>query len=293
MSDKGIAYLKKVYEIPEAGRTSRGRAIVNFVGMDAGDRVAAIVPIREFKDGDFLLTCTRSGTIKRTPLSAYANIRATGIIAVGLAPEDALLGAKVVQAGQDVIIGTARGMSIRFNVDDVRPMGRDARGVRGIELREGDRVIGMDIIQTDEQQVLTVSANGYGKRTPVSEWRVQGRGGIGIIAMETSTRNGEVVNLCLVTTSEQFMCITNGGQVIRTEVSQVREVGRNTQGVRVMTLDEDERVVDVAKLAERDDEARTTRTSLTPDEGVDPNAPTSNGEAAPSTEADDSEDSDT
>jgi DNA gyrase subunit A len=276
LSDKGIAYLKRVYEIPEASRTSRGRAIVNFVGMDPGDRVAAIVPIREFKDGDFLLTCTRGGTIKRTPLSAYSNIRATGIIAVGLAPDDALLGAKVVLAAQDVIIGTARGMSIRFNVDDVRPMGRDARGVRGIDLREGDRVIGMDVIKQDDQQVLTVSANGYGKRTPVIEWRVQGRGGIGIIAMDTSERNGEVVNLCLVTTQEQFMCITNGGQIIRTEVSQVREVGRNTQGVRVMTLGDNERVVDVAKLAERDDEGRVPRTSIVAgedeDEGGEPEA---------------------
>jgi DNA gyrase subunit A len=267
LSDKGIAYLKKVYEIPEASRAARGRAIVNFVGMDPGDRVAAIVPLKEFKDGDFLLTCTRGGTVKRTPLSAYSNIRATGIIAVGLAPDDALLGAKVVQPEQDVIIGTARGMSIRFNINDVRPMGRDARGVRGIELRENDRVIGMDIIQGDDQQVLTVSANGYGKRTPVSEWRVQGRGGIGIIAMDTSERNGEVVNLCLVTSADQFMCITNGGQVIRTEVNQVREVGRNTQGVRVMSLGDNERVVDVAKLAERDDEARAPRT---PDGGSEP-----------------------
>jgi DNA gyrase subunit A len=191
--------------------------------------------------------------VKRTSLSQYSNIRSSGIIAVGLAPEDALLTAKVVQDGQDVILGTARGMSIRFHISDVRPMGRDARGVRGIELREGDRVIGMDVIQSDDQQVLTVSANGYGKRTPIAEWKVQGRGGIGIIAMDASERNGEVVNLCLVITSEQFMCITNGGQIIRTEVSQVREVGRNTQGVRVMSLGESERVVDVAKLAERED----------------------------------------
>ncbi|HET8934553.1 MAG TPA: DNA gyrase subunit A [Polyangiales bacterium] len=274
LSDKGIAYLKKVYEIPEASRQSRGRAIVNFVGMDPGDRVAAIVPIKEFIDGDFLLTCTRGGTVKRTPLSAYANIRATGIIAVGLAPDDALLGAKVVQPDQDVIIGTARGMSIRFNINDVRPMGRDARGVRGIDLREGDRAIGMDVIQSAEQQVLTVSANGYGKRTPLTEWRVQGRGGIGIIAMDTSERNGEVVKLCLVTTTEQFMCITNGGQVIRSEVSEVREVGRNTQGVRVMTLGESERVVDVAKLAENEDDARAA-----------PTADASDSTEAPSNEA--------
>jgi DNA gyrase subunit A len=199
-----------------------------------------------------------------------------------------------VQGEQDVIIGTARGMSIRFNIGDVRPMGRDARGVRGIELREGDRAIGMDVIATDDQQVLTVSANGYGKRTPVAEWRVQGRGGIGIIAMDTSERNGEVVNLCLVTTNEQFMCITNGGQVIRTEVSQVREVGRNTQGVRVMMLGENERVVDVAKLAERDDEARGSRTSLAPDETVAGDeadlSPTSDGTVEPTAAEDDESD---
>jgi len=135
-------------------------------------------------------------------------------------------------------------------------MGRDARGVRGIDLREGDRVIGMDVIHSDEQQVLTVSANGYGKRTSVTDWRVQGRGGIGIIGMVTSERNGEVVKLCLVTANEHFMCITNGGQVIRTEVSQVREVGRNTQGVRVMMLGDNERVVDVAKIEESDDDER-------------------------------------
>jgi DNA gyrase subunit A len=275
-----------VYEIPEAGRTSRGRAIVNFVGMDAGDRVAAIVPIKEFKDGDYLLTCTRGGTVKRTPLSAYSNIRQTGIIAVGLAPDDALLSANVVQDGQDVILGTARGMSIRFHISDVRAMGRDARGVRGIELREGDRVIGMDVIYGDEQQVLTVSANGYGKRTPIAEWRVQGRGGIGIIAMDASERNGEVVNLCLVTPSEQIMCITNGGQIIRTEVSQVREVGRNTQGVRGMSLGEAERVVDVAKLAEREDPLRN---SISPD-GAVPAVTTDDKPSIPAAESDEPED---
>jgi DNA gyrase subunit A len=169
-------------------------------------------------------------------------------------------------------------MSIRFNITDVRAMGRDARGVRGIDLREGDRAIGMDVIQSDEQQVLTVSANGYGKRTPVTEWRVQGRGGIGIIAMETSERNGEVVKLTLVTATEQFMCITNGGQVIRSEVSQVREVGRNTQGVRVMTLGESERVVDVAKLAEQEEDPRVAHTA----EGGEEPAAADGGEQAES-----------
>ena len=270
LNDRGIAYLKKVYEIPESGRQSRGRAIVNFVGMEARDRVASTVQISEFKEGADLITCTRGGTVKRTQLSAYENIRTTGIIGVGLADDDELLAAAVVEEGQDVLIGTARGMSIRFNVSDVRRMGRDARGVRGIDLREGDRVIGMTVITSDDQQVLCVSQNGFGKRTPVSEWRVQGRGGLGIIAMDASERNGEVVSLGLVTPEDQAMVITDGGQVIRTRVGEIREAGRNTQGVRIIRLSDNERVVDVAKVAEQDDEAVAalpTPTLVPPAEG--------------------------
>jgi DNA gyrase subunit A len=165
-----------------------------------------------------------------------------------------LLTARVASESHQIIIGTAAGMSIRFQVSDVRSMGRDSRGVRGINLREGDRVIGMDVISDEDRQVLCVSANGYGKRTPVSEWRMQTRGGLGIIAMDASDRNGEVVNLSLVAPDSQLMVITNGGQVIRTLVSQIREAGRNTQGVRVIRLSDGERVVDVAPVAERDDE---------------------------------------
>ncbi|MDD9967407.1 MAG: DNA gyrase subunit A [Myxococcales bacterium] len=284
VSDKGTAYLKKVFEVPEAGRQARGRAIVNFVGMEAGDRVAAIVPITEFKEGADLITCTRGGTVKRTALSAYQNIRSSGIIAVALAPGDELLGAAVVSEGQDVIIGTARGMSIRFKSSDVRRMGRDARGVRGVDLREGDRAIGMLVVEADEDQVLTVSANGYGKRTPVSEWRVQNRGGVGVIAMDASERNGEVVNLCLVRPDDQLMVITDGGQVIRTLVSQVREAGRNTQGVRIIRLSEGERVVDVAKVAEQEEqdqpeEEASESAEATPDGGdLDASPPEESGE---------------
>jgi DNA gyrase subunit A len=254
-NDRGIVYLKKVYEIPEASRASKGRAIVNFVGMEPGDRLASIVPIKEWKEGDDLITCTRGGTVKRTSLSAYQNIRQTGIIGVALAPEDQLLAARVCNAQQEVILGTARGMSIRFKADEVRSMGRDSRGVRGIELREGDRVVGMDVIQVDErQEVLCVSQNGYGKRTPLAEWRQQGRGGIGIIAMDASDRNGAMVALCLVGPEDQLMAVTDAGQLIRTKLSEVRLAGRNTQGVRVIRLDENERVVDVSLVAEREDE---------------------------------------
>ena len=255
LSDKGKAYLKKVYQIPETSRAARGRAVVNLVGMEPDERVAAILPIREFVDEGYLLTCTRRGRVKRTSLSAYANIRQTGIIGVAIGEGDGLLTARIVTPGQHVLIGTSQGMSIRFPIEDVRSMGRDSMGVKGIDLREGDFVIGMDIIEDEaEQQVLTVSANGYGKRTQVAEWRTQNRGGKGIIGMDTSERNGALVKLRLVSPEDQLMVITNGGQVIRTRVSEIRETGRNTQGVRVIRLRESEQVVDVEPVAEAEDE---------------------------------------
>jgi DNA gyrase subunit A len=254
LSDKGKVYLKKVYQIPETSRAARGRAVVNLVGMEPDERVAAILPIREFVEDGYLLTCTRRGRVKRTNLSAYENIRQTGIIGVAIGEGDGLLAARIVTPGQHVVIGTSRGMSIRFPVEDVRPMGRDSMGVKGIDLREGDFVIGMDIIDEDsDQQVLTVSANGYGKRTKVAEWRTQNRGGKGIIGMDTSERNGALVKLRLVSPDDQLMVITNGGQVIRTRVSEIRETGRNTQGVRVIRLGEAEQVVDVEPVAEGED----------------------------------------
>jgi DNA gyrase subunit A len=254
LSDKGKAYQKKVYQIPETGRAARGRAVVNLVGMEPDERVAAILPIREFVEDGYLLTCTRRGRVKRTNLSAYDNIRQTGIIAVAIGEGDGLLTARIVTPGQDVLIGTSHGMSIRFPIEDVRAMGRDSMGVKGVDLRDGDFVIGMDIIEEEgEQQVLTVSANGYGKRTKVSEWRRQNRGGKGIIAMDTSERNGALVKLRLVSPDDELMVITNGGQVIRTRVHEIRETGRNTQGVRVIRLGEGEQVVDVEPVAEAEE----------------------------------------
>ena len=219
--------------------------------MEPDERVAAILPIREFVEDGYLLTCTRRGRVKRTSLSAYENIRQTGIIGVAIGEGDALLAARIVTPAQHVLIGTSNGMSIRFAIEDVRAMGRDSMGVKGVDLREGDLVIGMDIIEDEsEQQVLTVSANGYGKRTRVAEWRTQNRGGKGIIAMDTSERNGALVKLRLVSPDDQLMVITNGGQVIRTRVSEIRETGRNTQGVRVIRLGDGEQVVDVEPVAE-------------------------------------------
>jgi DNA gyrase subunit A len=270
LSDKGKAYLKRVYEIPETGRAARGRAVVNFVGMEADERLSAIVTIREFVEDGFLLTCTRKGRVKRTTLSAYQNIRQTGIIGVAIDESDTLLTAQLVAEGQHVLIGTASGMSIRFDIDDVRPMGRDSMGVKGIELEDGDQVIGMSVVDDAEgQQVLSVSANGYGKRTPVAEWRVQNRGGKGLIAMDTSERNGQLVKLKIVSPDEQVMVITNSGQIIRTRVAEIRETSRNTQGVRIIRLAEGEIVVDVEPVAEQEENG----SSIPPNEGGEETTP--------------------
>ena len=252
LSDKGKAYLKKVYEIPEGARNSKGRSIVNFVGMESGEKLAAIVPVKEFKDGMDLVTVTASGLVKRTELKAYSAIRATGIIAVAIEDGDSLLRALVTESpSQQMMIGTAKGQAIRFEVSDVRQTGRDSRGVKGIELREGDRVVSADVIRDpDRQQVLAVCANGFGKRTPVEEYRLQNRGGVGIIAIDASERNGDVVDLDLIDEGDQIMVITDRGQIIRTSVSEVRKASRNTVGVRIIKLDDGEHVVGVEPLAE-------------------------------------------
>ncbi|MCA9580806.1 MAG: DNA gyrase subunit A, partial [Myxococcales bacterium] len=266
-SDKGKVYLKKIFEIPQSARTARGRAIVNFVGMEADDKVAAVVPVPEFKDDAYLMTCTVGGRVKRTELSKYANIRQTGIIGVAIEDGDSLLGARVVESGHQALLSTAAGMSVRFNVEDARPMGRDSRGVKGIDLREGDRVVGFDVATDDNSLVLAVSENGYGKRTELSEWRIQNRGGKGIIAMDTSERNGPLVKLRLVAPGDQLMVITDGGQVIRTRCDEIRIAGRNTQGVRIIRLGEGEKVVDVEPVAIDEDEEAETVSVPPPDEG--------------------------
>ncbi len=256
LTDRGKCYVKKVYEIPSGSRASRGRHVNNFVGLDATESLASILALESLDREDaFLLTCTRNGKVKRTELSAYSNIRQSGLIAVAIEDGDQLLSANIVREEDEVLLGTTDGMSIRFKVSDVRPMGRDTRGVRGVELREGDHVIGMDVVESEEQEVLAVSANGYGKRTPISEWRLQNRGGKGIIAMVTSERNGPLVKLRLVKPTDQIMVVTDGGQIIRTHVHQIRSAGRNTQGVIIIRVAEGEHVVDVepVQALEEDD----------------------------------------
>jgi len=258
LSEAGKAFVRRVYEIPAKGRSDAGRPVQNFVGLPEDDKkVAAILPIREFVEDGFLLTCTKGGRVKRTALSAYEKVRSTGIIGVAVAEDDQLLTARIVTEDDTVVIGTKHGMSIRFSVTDARAMGRDSRGVKGIELREGDEVVSMDVVEDEStQQVLCLSSNGYGKRTPLMtldeegsaisdrSFKVQKRGGIGIVAMQTTDKVGDLVRLRLVDPDEGLMVITDGGQIIRTRIEEIRETGRNTQGVIVIRLKEGERVVD-------------------------------------------------
>lgn len=273
LTDKGRVYRKRVYEIPEGGRASRGRAIVNFVGLQKDESLAVVVPVREFHEDASLLTVTKRGKVKRTLLDAYANIRQTGIVAVGLDDGDELLDACIVRDNDEIMLGTAKGMSIRFSLNDLRAMGRSAAGVKGIDLREGDRLVGVGVITDPEkQEVLAISENGYGKRTAVSEHRVQSRAGKGIIAMDCSERNGELVRLALVEPEDQLIVITDGGQIIRTRVHEIRRAGRNTQGVIVIRLRGKEKVVDVARIAaahvDELDEASEQASSEARDDGI-------------------------
>ena len=252
-SDRGKLYVKKVYEIPAAARNAKGRAIVNLVGIDPTERIAAITPIVEMRPDSYIVTVTQRGQVKKTELSEYENFREKGIIGVKIEEGDELLGAALTDGTSEVIIATKQGMSIRFDEKQVRAMGRATVGVRGIDLSEGDEVVGLGVTSAPDMQVLAVCANGYGKRTPLSEFRPQNRGGKGIILIDASERNGPVVGIALVREDEELMLVTDRGQTLRTKVSEIRETGRNAQGVRLMTLEEGERVVAIESLAESDE----------------------------------------
>jgi DNA gyrase subunit A len=257
-------YVKKVYEIPQAARNAKGRAIVNFIGMDPSDKIAAITPVMEMKAGTFIVTLTQRGQIKKTEVTEYENFREKGIIGVKIEDGDRLLGAALTDGARDILIATKQGMSIRFDEKQVRPMGRATMGVRGVDLAEGDEVVGLAVTTDGEPQVLAVCEKGFGKRTPLSEFRPQNRGGRGIILIDASDRNGPVVGLALVKPDDQIMLVTDRGQTIRTRVSEIRETGRNAQGVRVMTVEEPERVVAIEALAESDE---GTAGSIAPEPG--------------------------
>jgi DNA gyrase subunit A len=254
-TDLGKVYWLKVHEIPQGGRASRGKAIVNLLQLASGEKVTTILPVKEFVDGKFIVTATQQGTVKKTELMAYANPRAGGIIALSIDEGDRLIAARLTDGSTDILLASRNGKSIRFPEGDVRSMGRTARGVRGMMLEDDDRVIGMETVtDATAATLVTVTENGYGKRTALDEYRVQSRGGKGIITIKTSERNGKVVDIKLVDEDDDLMFITDRGKVLRTGVAHLSVIGRNTQGVRLMVLEAGERIVAVAKLAEKDEE---------------------------------------
>jgi len=251
-TDAGKVYWLKVHEIPEASRSAKGKALVNLLALAGGEKVSATLPVKEFRDDRYIVMATKKGVIKKTELSAFSNPRQGGIIALGLEGGDKLIGVQLTDGQREILLGTRQGITIRFKEEEVRPMGRMAHGVKGITLEEGNEVIGMETMAPDSTaSILTVTEGGYGKRTPVGEYRVQGRGGKGIISVKTTERNGLAVGFLQVRDDDQIMLMAAQGKVLRCKVDDIREIGRNTQGVRILDLDgEGDRVVAVARLAE-------------------------------------------
>jgi len=249
-TDAGRVYWLKVYQIPQAGRASRGKAIINLLELQkSGERLAAVLPVRDFEEGKYIVFATKQGVIKPTDLMSYANPRATGIIALTIDEGDEVIGVRLTDGQQEIILATRKGKAIRFKESDVRKMGRTARGVRGITLKPDDEVVSMAVI-VPNPTLLTVCAHGYGKRTTESEYRLQGRGGQGIITIKTTARNGDVVGMLQVADEDDMMMITDSGKIIRLRVSDIRTIGRNTQGVRLFEIDAESKVTSVARLAE-------------------------------------------
>ena len=258
ITNKGRLYSLKVHELPLASRTSRGKAMVNLVQFGEGERLAQVLVTREFVENQFVFFVTKRGVVKRTDLSSFANVRSSGIIALGIDEGDELVAVKITDGSKDILLSTATGMSIRFPESEVRSMGRQAYGVKGITLEDGDEVVGADVVEKDTT-ILTVTENGYGKRTEETEYRQQGRGGKGIIDIKTTDRNGKVVGLLQVTDKDEVMLVTNGGMLIRMKAKEISVIGRNTQGVRLIALESaDEKVTGISKLPESQEEVEET-----------------------------------
>ncbi len=255
-SSRGRAYWLKVYEVPEGTRNSRGKPIVNLFPLVEGEKITAVLPVHAFDDDHFVFMATSEGTVKKTALTAFSNPRKAGIIAVNLDDGDHLIGVEITDGQCDVMLFSDAGKAVRFAETDVRPMGRDARGVRGMMLEDGQRVIAMLVAKGESQAVLTATENGYGKRTPVAEYTRHGRGTKGMIAIQTSDRNGKLVGAVLVDPTDEVMLISTGAVLIRTKVQNIREMGRSTQGVTLINLDEGTWLASIEKVAESEsDEA--------------------------------------
>ncbi len=252
-TDKGRCYWLKVYELPEAGRTARGRSIINLLQKEKDEKITAFVAVKDFAEDKYLMMLTENGTVKKTSLSAYSNVRKGGINAINLVPGDKLIEVKMTDGNNDIIIGTYNGMAIRFNESNARNMGRTATGVRGIRLAPGDRTIGFIVVRSSVT-LLVVTDKGYGKRSLITDYRITNRGGKGIITIKTSEKNGKLIAMKEVNDKDELVIITNKGMVIRQSVRDIRTMGRNTQGVKVIRLNEEDSIADIAKVVDESSE---------------------------------------
>lgn len=273
-SDRGRVYWLKVWEVPQGTRNSRGRPIVNMFPLSDGEKITVVLPVKEFSEDHYVFMATSRGTVKKTPLSDFSNPRKAGIIAVDLDEGDFLIGADLSDGKHDVMLFSDSGKAVRFDENDVRPMGRNARGVRGMMLEEGQTVIAMLVAGDESQSVLTATENGYGKRTPILEYTRHGRGTKGMIAIQTSARNGKVVGAVLVMPSDEIMLITTGGVLVRTRVAEIREMGRATQGVTLISVDDGSHLSGVRRVVESDADVGEDEEDLAEDV-----APAEGGEA--------------
>ena len=245
-SSMGKVYWLKVYELPQAGRNARGKPMVNLLPLEEGERINAVLPIREYTEDRYIFMATANGTVKKTPLTDFSRPRASGIIAVDLRDDNQLVGVDITDGNQDIMLFSSAGKAVRFSESAVRPMGRTAAGVRGIRLDKGQRVI--SLVVATEGDVLTVCENGYGKRTDISQFAVKGRGGKGLISIRTSERNGQQIGAILVDEDDEIMLITDGGTLVRTRVSDVSRMGRDTQGVKMIALSKKEKLIGIARI---------------------------------------------
>lgn len=252
-TDKGKAYALKVYDIPQAGRTAKGKAIVNMLSISSGEKITSSIPVKEFEEGKFLMMTTQTGKVKKTALSAFANIRKSGIIAISLAKDDSLIAAKLTSGRDDVFIATKEGKAIRFNEKGIRDMGRVAAGVRGIKVGKKDTVVGMEVITDKKATLLSVTENGFSKRTEAQEYRIQSRGGKGIINLKVTSKNGPVVGLNLVSDKDDLMIITAKGMVERCAVKDIRTTGRSAQGVRIIRLNKGDQVASAERVIKEEE----------------------------------------
>ena len=251
-SDIGRVYWLKVHAIPQFGRASKGTSIVNLLQLQKEEKIAAVVPVKEFEEDRFLVMSTRNGIVKKTPLMAFSNPRSTGIIALTIDKGDQLIGVKHSDGKRKIFLGTENGMAILFDEKQIRPIGRSGRGVRGITLKKEDRVVSMEVIG-DKATALTITENGFGKRTESSEYRIQSRGGKGVINIKRTAKNGKIISIKIVSDEDQLMIITSDGNIIRMKVSEISTIGRNTQGYRIVSLKENTKIVDMARVVEKEE----------------------------------------